>query len=168
MKVQDKLVRLVQLTVLLAVPLDAFAMSPGRLNSGALHNTAILRGQATTTLQARAARALPSALGAPEATNTVQTVNGGAGGDKVGYLTFFEATLWLQDDRYICLSRFGSLCSYTYSYCTVLLLYYKVVHYFCCATLTPSAPEHKISQRTASHTVDLMVGDTASSILQRV
>lgn len=93
MKAGDKLMRLVQLTVLLAVPLDAFAMSPGRLNSVALHNKAILRGRAKATLPLRAAEALPSALGAPEATNTVQTVTGGAGGEQVGYGTLFGRTL---------------------------------------------------------------------------
>lgn len=135
MKVGDKLIRLVQLTVLLAVPLDAFAMSPGRLNSGALHNRAILRGRAKATFPLRAAEALPSALGSPEATNTVQTVTGGAGGEQVGYETLFGWTLWLQDDRYICLSRLvGNVLKSTacYRYTTTVVVVLSIA-------LTPGA-----------------------------
>lgn len=101
MKVGNSVLGFVQLLVLLAVPLDAFALTPGRFNGGALQNRAVLRGRARATLPSLAAEALPSALGAPEATNTVRTVTGGGNGEQVGMWNGLVGIFWLQDERYL-------------------------------------------------------------------
>lgn len=82
MRVGPSFLRLVQLLVLLAVPLDAFALSPGCASGGGQKGQLVSNGRGKLG-QWRAAQTLPPAA-RPEISSTVRTMSGGGEDGKVG------------------------------------------------------------------------------------
>lgn len=81
MMVGVSVIRLVQLAVLVAVPLDAFALSPARVNGAGQGNVGLNGHGKPGAL--RAARALSPSF-RPEVSNTVLTMSGGGDDGQVG------------------------------------------------------------------------------------
>lgn len=88
MKMSMSFLRLAQLTILLIVPLDAFALSPGRVHGRGqqLNSGFDGRGKASSSSPWRAAHAPPSLLA--EATNNALTMSGGGESEQVRCILF--------------------------------------------------------------------------------